>query len=765
MRSLIYKLVQYWHRFFALLAVLVLAPAIGLAQVAPVVDSAPAGSSNSSQNSAPNPQGRVISLSLQQLGAWGSVKLRASQPSRLLGFGIRADEQVVSAKLVLAYDYSPALHEELSSLNVYVNDQMLTVERLVHAKSAGVRREFGINPAIFKAYNELRFDFLGVYQLSCQNPLQSSFWLTLNDPTRLELTVVPKQVAPDLRTLPAPFIDKADLEPKVGFVFASSPSQASLKAAGVLASWFGIQGGARSPKFQTSINEIPKGNNILFLSGKEEVAGIRADSQAGAALITNPVDSDSVLLVLSGGSDGKIVNVAQTIALFNKTLSGPKFKLGPDFKLAEREPYDAPAWVRTDRPMKLGELAKLEELKTKGFFPEVIRVNFRTPPDVFTWRSPGVPLHLKYRATRFSHLRTSALGIGVNNTFIDSVALNDYAKPIDNDKPALKKVSEAIVTNNKSLSEIATFLPPYAVTGRDQLQFSFSNDISSGNPCDLPTDNFVAAIDAESTIDFSQFPKFVALPNLAYFVQTGFPFTRLADLSETAVVISNKPTAHEIKVYLNILSKLGEASGFPATKHELVFYSEVSTSGEKDLIVIGAGPNQSLLSAWASAIPLVTENGVRTVKEPTVSWRPAFRWEQQDIDPNLKLSNQVTLTSFGDLVTVMGFESPLKATRSVVYIYADKASDLEQFTDLLGDPSKTSLIAGDFVVVGNKSATPAKVSKTYFLGSIPFSSQVRWILTDHPILVAIASLIFLLMLAIVLYKPLMGLAKSMRKVD
>ena len=714
-------------------------------------------------NTVPVAGSRVIVLDLLELGAWGSLKLKSANGVRRLNFAVRADEKVIAAKIVLAYDYSPSLNEELSLLKVSVNDKAVALERLLHARAAGVQKEVNLDPSLIKNFNELRFDFDGIYATSCSNPLQTNFWLTLSDPTRIELTVVPKTLAPDLRLLPAPFIDRADSMVNLPFVFSASPSIGSLRAAGVLASWFGIQSGIKGAKFSPYFNDLPNGNAIVVVSGDETVAGIKSDGTANIAIRQHPANPAARLLIVSGASEADVLSAARVVALNHRTLTGSSVKVLKELIAEARLPYDAPAWVRTDRPMKFGELTRLEDLKTQGFYPEVIRVNFRTPPDVFTWRTQGIPMQLKYRATRFSHLRSTALGVGINNNFIDTISLNSASEQKDQDKNLISKLGEVVQSSNKSVREMAAHLPPYSLGGRDQLQFSYSTEITASGPCDLPANNFVASIDAESSLDFSVFPKFAAMPNLGFFATSGYPFTRLADLSETSVVLSDKPSVQEVQVYLRVMSKMGEASGYPSTRHSLIKASEIATATDKDIIVIGTEQMQGLFTAWAAHMPLSIESGVRTIKEPLTSWRPSFRWEQLDIDPMAKSPSQISLSSSSGLVTMMGFESPLKAKRSVVFLYADKASDFQRLDDLMGDPARTSSIVGDFVVVDEKSVQATKASSTYFLGQIDFVTKVRWFLADNPIVVVVITLLVALLAAAALYRPLALLTRRARK--
>ncbi len=701
---------------------------------------------------------RVVSLDLKQLGAWSSLKLRGYDASRTLAFTVRSDEMVVGAKLTLAYDYSPSLIEELSQLNIFVNDKLVATDGLPKGKGLAVRKELTLETAAIRDYNELRINFVGMSGGKCGPGVNASVWLTVNELTKLELTLAPRPVAPDLKNLPAPFYDKWDNQPmRLPFVFAASPSLGSLKAAGVLASWFGIQAGSRGAQFPTYLNTLPPENAVVFLSDGAEVAGYKGVPGSVISVQTHPTNPNARLLLVNGGTEAELLRAARTIALLHKTLSGRSVSIVSEVEPAPRKPYDAPAWVRTDRAMKFGELAKLEELRVKGFHPETIRLNYRVPPDVFTWRSKGAPVQLKYRATRLPDHRNSNIRISLNENFVDAVALYDVRDANANQVAAKEQ--------RKTVEEARLYLPPYAVTMRDQLQLLYTFDITKpeGECPELAPDNLVASIDAESTIDFSAFPKFAALPNLAYFTQMGFPFTRLADLSETSVVIPERASAEEIGLYLAVMGRMGEATGYPATRHSVIGAAEVAKSPDRDMIIIGTAQNQRLLADWSNSLPMFVENGVRRLREPDVNWRPMYRWEQQDIDESVKPKANVSLSGPGTLVTLMGFESPLKPTRSVVFLYADKPADFTRITDVLTDPERLQTIQGDFVVLNEKSLSHARISNTYYLGQLPWYNKLRWFLADHPILVALMALILAILSAAALYRPLKFMVGKLKK--
>ncbi len=693
---------------------------------------------------------RVVSLTFKQMGAWSAIKLRGVHGSQTLAFPVRADEIVVSAKLRIAYDYSPSLIPELSHLKIALNDRMAMVAALPKDKEQGNTREIKLDPRLFNDTNFLTFTLIGHYTRQCEDPTHSSLWLTLSDLGRLELTLAQVPTAPDLKKLPAPFLDKRETAPlRLPFVFASAPSMGTLRAAGIVSSWFGLQAGARGAQFPVSLNALPEGNAVMFLQNGESVFGIQGSAASSISIQAHPTNPLAKLLVITGGSEEELLRAARAVALISPTLAGSQVTVTKEAEAAPRQPYDAPAWIPTNRPVRFGELARAEELRVQGYFPDVIRLNYRVPPDLFTWRTPGTPIKLKYRVTRLPEHHNSSLNINLNNNFLQTLALNDPAK-----KPGqLERVpaSTQMVTPNEELLHAA----PYALSGRDQLQLAYYFDVLKQGECqNWPPDNLQAAIDPESTIDFSGFPHYVALPNLAYFATMGFPFTRMADLSETAVVLPENANSDEVSLYLTLMGRMGEATGYPALRHAVVSALDVEKVAGRDLLVVGSAKNQRLMSKWYDHLPMIKVNGERRVREPDAIWRPTYRWEQQDLQATPLPKSTFSISDTGDLSALMAIESPLQAGRSAVVFYADNPIGLRKISDLLIDAERTPLIQGDFAVIDDKSVNHAKVSATYYLGSLPWLSKVPWFFSDQPLLLGLLALLVCILLAVIAYRPL-----------
>jgi hypothetical protein len=743
----------------------------GQPQVAPSTtpDALPADAQNApaspASDASPVPGVRTYSLSLRELGAWSGPKLTGVEQNRYLSFSLRPDEMVTRATLKLGYDYSPALLPDLSHLVVGLNGYNVALISLPQDHPLDNDHELPIDPKLFKQKNELLLRFIGHYTRECEDPFHSSLWLTVHDDTRLELTVAPKrQSAVDLSRVQDLFLgaDAQDGQ-QVPVVFAPTATFGTYKSAGVVASWLASVADTRNVRFKAYTGQIPATNAIVFLNSGESVDGVQGSQGSSLSIVPNPNNPYARLLVVSGAGDAGIERAALGLALTQRSLTGMHVVITHDVAPKARKPYDAPAWLPLDRPVRFGEIAKRAELNVSGYNPGVIRLNYRVPPDLFTSRSKGAPVHIRYLATALPSQWNSTLNIAQDGQQLATIAIDrgqqtnlDTNTAADSRSPSQSKATQPLDKVAQSPWTSTSFnLPPYVNGGRNQLQMQFNFEILRRNICQsLPSNNMVGSIDSDSTIDFSKFPHYEAMPNLASFASLGFPFTRMADLSQTAVVLSNQPGVHELGLYLSVMGLMGESTGYPVLNQQVVTAANVDSVADRDLLVLGAATGQPLLSRWADELPITTVDGVRKLRETVHSWRPLFRWEQHDIDPVTAPAASISLAAAGNLSVMMGLQSPLKPGRSVVFLYADKAAGLDKISRALTDPEKWHDIHGDFALVHDTYIETAKVGPTYYLGSLPLASKVRWFLQDQPLLVGLAGLLGVLLLALLVFRLL-----------
>ncbi|QEI09390.1 cellulose biosynthesis cyclic di-GMP-binding regulatory protein BcsB [Pigmentiphaga aceris] len=709
--------------------------------------------------------GRRYSVTLKQLGARIPMVLRGIEGSSAVPFAIRADEVVSSAKLTLKYAYSPALLADLSHINVMVNGEVAATVP-VPKVAAGTNQEITVDlpPPLITQFNTLNIQLIGHYTMECEDPLHTSLWANISNRSVLEVTVSPLALVNDLSILPLPFFDRRDASQlRLPFIFNSAPDNGTLEAAGALSSWFGGLATYRGAKFPVSTTgEIPtKGNAVIVATGALQSAGIDVPAPNGptVTIVPNPNDQFGKLLIVGGRDAKELKQAALAVVTGNKTLTGQRAVITQLLELEKRVPYDAPNWLRSDRPVKLGELATPETLNVTGFSPRPIAIDMRLPPDLFGWREKGVPLNLKYRYTPQPISTNSSLTVGLNDQFIKSIHLPSVAR---------LGGGEGLLERLKSDSSIPVtdqmVIPLQIMNPRSQLQLQLRYQydyIKQGECRDVIIDNVRGAIEPDSTIDISSFSHYIAMPNLGVFNDSGFPFTKMADLSQTAVVLPNNAGPAEFSAYLSVLGRFSESTGYPATAVTVARPDQAPTLADKDLLVIASGDNQPLLKQWAKQLPMSLDGPGRRFELSDLIYR-TWNW----LMPNPRAAvdqarNSVSFTTDGASVVLVGFESPLQAGRSVVAISSSRPEGLEEAVNaMIGGEEYPQTIQGSVAVIRDKQVDSLVADQTYAVGSLGLVGTVQWYMSRHPWLVVLLGILGIALLCVPIYLALRARARQ-----
>ncbi len=138
-------------------------------------------------------------------------------------------------------------------------------------------------------------------------------------------------------------------------------------------------------------------------------------------------------------------------------------------------------------------------------------------------------------------------------------------------------------------------IPALKLGAVNQLRFDFQymNPMPGGTIDNCVTfqqvDNRVVIGD-DSTIDFSKYYHFIAMPDLRAFANAGFPFSRMADLSQTLVVMPPKPAPAQLTTLLDALGTVGAQTGFPAINVQLTDDASKIRGKDADIMIVGAIP-------------------------------------------------------------------------------------------------------------------------------------------------------------------------------
>jgi hypothetical protein len=676
------------------------------------------------------------------MGQGGNIELRGVEGERSFPFTVRSDEVITSAKVRYGISYSPALLPDLSHIKVLVNNELVSVVPLPKDNPKGIVREDVIDPRFFADFNQLSFKLIGHYTRDCEDPFHSSLWARISNATYLELTVTPIELANDLALLPAPFFDKRDSKLlDLPFVLPQSPSLDVLRNAGVVASWFGHLASYRGARFPVATEGLPKGNAIVFATSKEAPAGLQLPVINGPSLVVvpNPVSPRGKLLLVLGRDSAELKIAVQSLTLGQSVMSGQTAIIRNFKEPEQRKAYDAPNWLPTNRPVKFGELVPLEGLQVSGLTPDLIRINMRVAPDLFTWQKEGVPIDLRYRFTPRPTLDKSTLNIGINDGFVRALSLT--GNEIETGK--IKESVMLFFKEGHRFAQEEIQVPTFRIGAENQLQFHFFYDYPKQGACkDVYLDNVRSAIDPDSTIDFSQMPHYGTFPNLAYMANAGFPFTRYADLSETAIIMPDRASTQEMQVFLDLMGRMGESTGYPVTNMNVIRGADIDKFGSKDLIVIAVNGNQPLLKQWAKYMPLTMDETGNRLQLPRGFLRYLSTWGGKDIDDIERRSGEMLASTGNAFGAMMEFQSPLSNGRSVVVLTAGNGAGLLDLTAGLNKSDVRSKYQGDLVLIKGDKVEHVLIGDTYYSGTLPLWTWIKWNLSGQP-----GVLIIFLMLA------------------
>jgi len=706
------------------------------------------------------PPGRSQTLTFAQMGANYTIPLRGLDPDRTVNVGVRLDEVVTAAKLKLVFTYSPSLIYPLSHLKVRLNDEVVATIPL-DKEHAGqqISREIDLDPRFFTDFNRINVQMIAHYTLDhCEDPYHSSLWTDISPTSSLTLTKAGITLPDSLALLPAPFFDRRDnRRVTVPFMLPAGADPATLRAAGVVASWLGALASYRELRFPVARTAPADTNAIALVLPNAQPDGIRIEKIEGpsVSVMPNPADPSRKLLVLAGRTPQELEIAANAVVLGKAGMAGPRAAVQSVDLGKPRRPYDAPAWAPVDRPVMFKELVTdPQQLQVSGATPDAIRVNLRVPADLFGWNDRAVPLSMKYRYTAPSTYNDSVLSIDVNDQLVRSYRLKPLTVQTDENVVAVPLLSGGSATVSNSI-----LIPAFRVGSNNQMQFRFHIDSQKTGLCSSTAANVArAAVDPDSSIDFSGFLHYAAMPNLAFFANSGYPFTRMADLSDTAIVMPDAPTATDQEALLTVLGHMGKWTGLPSLRVTVVPAKSIESVKDRNLVVIGTGSAAQVLQGWGKSLPLLIERGKTEITlrdQRTHAWS---NWLSGIEEENISPAGRAILTADGPMAALIGFESPFAEQRSVVAITASSDERVRDVLDVLEDPGKVSQIRGDLTVIRQRELEGLRLGDTYYVGNLPWYARLWMKMSAHPALLAVAGILAGLLVALTLFWALGRLA-------
>ncbi|WP_310463146.1 cellulose biosynthesis cyclic di-GMP-binding regulatory protein BcsB [Sphaerotilus sp.] len=724
--------------------------------------------------------GRDLVMPFSQLGQREAVMLKRGHSRHQIPFALRADEVVASAVLKLDLAQSPMLAGRAGALEVRVNGELvsrLDPSTTASSDSRGASYTIPIDPRLVIDQNELTVQF--AEPIDCASADSAGLWAQIALTSTLNLVMAPLPLANDLSLLPAPFFDPRDpRRNELTLVLSPRASEATLQAAGNVASWFGALSAYRGVRIQAR-DRLPGGNAIVLATPEDAPPGVALPPIAGAlvTLAAHPDYPQRKVLYLLGRDGEELRRAADALVRGQLPGHGSSALIDRLTDAPPRRAWDAPNWTPTHRPVRLDELISTATLATRDAGPLKVHVPMRLPPDLFSWRERKVLVDLRMRY----EARPDDTAVALRVRFNGENQLDELLDPgiagrwLDNLQRSVRGERDEALTRSvrRSLRIPVATLGTQSYARLDvTLQPGATDDAvecQRENGVDTALDRPRSVVDGASTIDFSDTPHFLPMPDLAAFANTTHPYTRLADLAETAVVLPDEPSREDVDTFLTLMGRAGEATGLAARLIRVVHTRGVGQVADRDLIVIGSAGNQRLFADWASAMPFrdlaavhaATSVAPKTALSMSIAGLSPADWALPDSLRWLRtlwqhdgLAPQETLAFRGtDLqAALVGFESPLASNRSVVGLMATTPAALSFITDALLDSRRLAQIHGHISLFDESGRiTVFSAEPTYASGDLPWLSWIRWKLSDRPVLLWAVLMLGILVLSAVIY--------------
>ena len=691
-------------------------------------------------------------LRFSQLGYVRGVTLRGDGAQAGVGFAVPGDHVVTDAALVLRLRVGERLLPDRSRLQVELNGQTLRNIPLNALKDEQVTVRIPVNPALIVAGNRINFRLRGLIDEQCHIPHDPDIHATVTQESALYLVTRPLPLANELARLPAPFLyPESSARVTVPIVLPPEPDEAALRAAAIVASWLGARADYRGTAFDVYLglpgSPLP-GHAIIFSSDEQMIDGLTIpDGEGGRiAMRDNPLSPPYKLLHLHAPESADLVDVARFMVLSEGGLRGVRVEAG-EVRLPRYELRDLPGWVNANAPLRLGDLVDPESLRVTGVFPPLMNIDFRTDPALYLGPGDTVPLKLGYRFPDGDWLDTrhSRLDVALNGEQLKSLPVN---------RPGLLEGLWSRIAGRLRQEETVILVPPHLLYGQNQLSFYFNMQPLPVGDCDRPLPSgAVSYIDPDSTLDMSRALHFARLPELGHFVAAGHPFTEYADLSTTVVVVPEEGTAPTLAAMLDMMGRLGEVTGVPATGVSLVQGARALARFPAHHRLAVAPLSDPLVGdvMTGSAFQWRQESGNGRVRVRPLSWQDRWRnvlagdWKQQ------RAAADRALTSRERVSGLFSWYQPEAPDYGTVLLTAQQDTMLPALTNGLRDPQVSAGAWGDMVLYnGSRRLASYRAGPYRMQGDMTRLRHLQWSLGERPLILLSVMAVLTLLLALLM---------------
>jgi cellulose synthase (UDP-forming) len=701
---------------------------------------------------APPPPGQFRDVfSLQDAGQ-NRIEMHGIDTNHTIYFTLPQTHVPRSAKIHVVYSFSPSLLPQISHLKLLINGTLFaTIEPTPNGSGGSVSNmgsaDFDIPTELMVHNNQLTIQFIGHYVMVCEDPANTTLWARIERSTYLDIQGDQLPLVSDLKELPLPFLDRAIVLPlSVPVVFTSTPTYPSIQAAGIVTSYFGMISEGRPVRFPVHLGDIPQGDTVMVTDDPSTLPsslGLSTITKPTVAVRPNPNDPYSKVLVIAGKGGDQVIQAAQAVALRTNLLNGPETTIENLVLPPKQLPDHAPRWARMDQTISLWDYSTMDSLQGDGSAP--LNVYFRLPPDIFFANRPDAVLHLVYRYNSIPIGPISSMQIRINNAFLGSVPLIPG--------------QEASKTTTIEVPVPVVNLRPFS----NSLSFEFTFQVMKKPGCNDTTPiNMMGAVLRDSYLDLRGYPHYVAMPNVELFANSGFPFTRYADLNSTTVILPKEPNAQEIEMFVTMMGHFARQTGLPTLRVTVAGPDDMVKGNNSDMLVIGIGNDQPGFDKLVNNLPVSLPDARIQVHDTQGFFAPLHRaWWKMPVDEHSESGDLVATGSPDGIIE--GIESPFASggDKSIVAIRLKDGAQFEPFMHTFLFVQQASDIQGSVaLLLGNRFQSFRIGANVYHVGYLPWWTRLALWFMAVPWLVAVFLLLFAFLIAIWIREWLRGKARA-----
>ncbi|HZR07012.1 MAG TPA: cellulose biosynthesis cyclic di-GMP-binding regulatory protein BcsB [Myxococcales bacterium] len=636
----------------------------------------------------------------------GRAQRDSSAASLEFPFVARADEELTGAAVRIAFA------GPIGPVEVLVNDERVALLSGDDPKPPDIP----VDRALLADRNTLS---LRLRDREGRCVARPGAWTALQS-VGMVVQAAPVPLPNELALLPLPFFDRGyDTSATVPVVLGHPPTREELRLLGLVAGWFAVD--APLPlDFRAAVGELPDSRAIVLVGSDEDARRLGIDPPRGPSIrmIDHPQhpDSNVKLLVIGGRTTAELRTAVESLAARTEPLAGPEAMLAPPRPQPPAPPYSAPRWVPSQRPVPFSKYPAGGVFAHDGNTPATLSVRFRVAPDLWIWPEEFVVLDLGYSERIPRGTPPPRLDVEMNGYFLATLP---RAGSGGTERVRLRIPREHMRGFNQLLVHVHYPDPDPCAAAPS----------SSGEPPRVE-------IAGDSVLHLEGLSHFANLPDVSAFAFDGFPFTRVPDLGETAVVLPDRPTPAELSMALSVLGQLAQVTGKVGTR--AVFPPPSEMPRDKDVLAIGTPEDNALVARWAPGFPISLQGKSARVQR---SFRPLDLLG--GLEPLLEAQRAADLLArSGDVAAIASAESPVSPGRTAVVI---TGTALPRFADFLGY-ARSRGRAGDLLLLAGGERAMFRIGGAFGRGQLDAWTRARWFLASHwlalpPVLLAGAILL------------------------